>query len=198
MNLWCGVDAHTSEDARQAEHVLSLEERAVAVAIYLYGNRVQTHLGIVCDVETGGIARVLREANVLAINPKIEERVYTVELYEQLLAFPFLGNRECAYVRTHLITVLEGGPVGGWCAHHAFAPVVLLHLVVEDDGLVDVDGRAVFLRTVLLQANDVPAGGHRDVIPCRAVEPHFVEVGRALIGCLGKVELPSAVEALSA
>ena len=165
MHLRCGVDAHTPEDARQTEHVLSLKERAVAVAIYLNCNRVQAHLGIVCDVETGSIARVLRESNVLAINPKIEERVYTVELYKQLLAFPFLGNRECAYVRTHLVTVLEGGPVGGWCAHHAFTPVVLLHLVVEDDGLVNVDGRAVFLRTILLQAHDVPAGGHGNVIP---------------------------------
>ena len=38
--LRCGVDAHTPEDARQAEHVLCLKERAVAVAIYLNCNCV--------------------------------------------------------------------------------------------------------------------------------------------------------------
>ena len=195
MDLRRGVDAHRTEDTRQAEHVLRLEERAVRVAIHLHGNHVLTHVGIAGDVEAGSVARVLRETHVLAVHPEVEERIYAVELHEQLLALPCLRHVERAAVGAHLVAVFVGGPVRRRRAHHALAPVVFLHLVVEDDGLVHVDGGAVLLASVLLQAHEVPTRRYADVVPSRAVVAQLEEVGRPLVGRLGEVELPRAVEA---
>ena len=152
-------------------------------------------MGIAGDVEAGSVARVLREAHVLTVHPEIEERVYAVELHEQLLALPRLRNVERAAVGAHLVAVFVGSPVRRRRAHHALSPVVLLHFVVEDDRLVHVDGLAVPLRAVLLQAHEVPTRRHADVVPRRAVVAQLEEVGRPLVGRLGEVELPRAVEA---
>ena len=114
-----------------------------------------------------------------------------------MAALPLLGQGERAAVGTHFVAVLVGGValVLG-LAHHSLLPVAHLHLVVEDDGLVDVDGHTPFHGAVLAQSLHVPAAGHLYVVPCCHIVRGFEEVAWTLLGSGHPVELPRAVEGL--
>ena len=182
-------------DARQAEHVLRLEEGAVAVAVDLDGHHV-----VVVGVEIGGdveacrVAAVLREANVVAVNPEIEEGVDAVEVDEHVAAAPFDGDVESSTIRAHFVAELVGRPVGGRRAHDTSAPVVDGHLVLEDYLLVGVYGHAVAHGAVLLESLHVPVARNGDVVPSAVVERGLPE-GRVALRRFGSpAELPRAVE----
>ena len=202
-NFRRGIDADAAENARQAEHILRFEERAVGVAIDLDRNRVFAHFRIIRDVETGGVARIFRETNVFSVHPKVEKRIDTVELDENLLFFPLFRHGERAAIRTHFVAIFVSRPVRRRRAHHTLAPVIDLALVIENHGLVHIDGNAVFafptafllVPRTFLQPHDVPVRRHGNVVPRRAVEVLFVEIERSLVGRLGEMELPRSVEA---
>ena len=197
-----GIDADRAENAGQTEHVLRLEERAVAVAIDFHADGVVAHSHMPGDVESCGVARVFGETDVLPVNPEVEEGVNAIELDEDFLPLPRFRNVERAAVGTHFVAELVGCPEFRRLPHDAFPPVVFLHLVVEDDGLVDVDGHAVSSFPLLFllvpfspfDAHDVPAGGNRDLVPLGAVEVRLEEVGGTLIGVLCEVEFPCPVK----
>ena len=191
----CRGERDGAEDARQAEHVLRLEERAVGVAVDLHGHDVLAPgVQVGGDVERGGVARVLRETHVTAVHPEVEERRDAVKVDVDLAFLPRFGQRERAAVGSHLVAVPVSDPVRGRGAHHAAAPVVHGHLVGEDHRLVGVDRHAVAEAAVLLDARHVPLHRHRHVVPCRHVVFGFVELRGALFGVAGPVELPHAVE----
>ena len=148
------------------------------------------------NVETCRIARVLGESNILSVNPKIEERIHSVEFHVEFLTFPCLRNGERTTIRAYLVAIFIGCPIVGRFAHHAFAPIVFLHLVEENHGLVDVDGRSVFLTSVFLQADNVPIGRNDDVVPSRTIEICLIEVFWSFVGILGEMEFPCSVERL--
>ena len=80
-------------------------------------------------------------------------------------------------------------------SHHAAAPVVLPDFVVEDDGLVDVDGHSVLHLAVLAEALHIPASGHFYIVPRGDAEHRIGKSLWPLVGISAPVELPSAVEA---
>ena len=86
----------------------------------------------------------------------------------------------------------------GRLTHHAFFPVALLYLMVEDDGLVDIDGGAVPLCAIGLETGKVPIGRHGNAIPCRTVIVHAIELLGTILGGLGEMELPNAVKRMPA
>ena len=197
LQLGHGSEVGAADDAGQAEHVLRLQERTVAAAIYLHCHCVLTLLHVGGDVERGCVAAVLAETHVLTVDPQVEEAIYAVEVDVYVASLPLLGQGERAAVGTHFVAVLVGGValVLG-LAHHSLLPVAHLHLVVEDDGLVDVDGHTPFHGAVLAQSLHVPAAGHLYVVPCCHIVRGFEEVAWTLLGSGHPVELPRTVEGL--
>ena len=193
--LRLAVDSHRAEDTRQTEHVLRFEKRTVGRAVDLHGHLVLAGVGPLANVELGHVARVLGAAHIVAVDPEIEKRVDTVEADIGLAALPRGGQGERAPVGAHLVAVFVGGVVLRRFAHHALAPVAHGTVILEDDPLVDIDGRAVFLRAILLQAIDVPRHGHIHLIPSLVRIAHLEEVLGTGVGVLGEVELPFTVEA---
>ena len=88
-----------AEDARESEHVLRLEERAVGVSVHLHGKDVLAPVVQVGgDVKRRGVARILREPDVAAIDPEVEERRHAVEVDIDLAAVPIRRKGEGAAV----------------------------------------------------------------------------------------------------
>ena len=50
------MQCHGAEDTGEAEHILSLEERTVIGAVYLYGYGVGAIVQVLGDVELGSVA----------------------------------------------------------------------------------------------------------------------------------------------
>ena len=184
-----------AEDAREAEHVLAFEERAIAVAIDLNGYRVLAFHEIGGNVERSEVARVFRETHVTAVDIKVEEGIDTVEIEVHLAAGPRFGHSEGATIGAYLIAKLVGGPIFVGFAHHAPLPVTNGHVVLEDDPLVGVDRHAIFLRAVLLNADHIPVHGHLHLVPSGNVVVGFVEICGTFGGIGHPVEAPFAVEA---
>ena len=136
----------TADDAGQAEHILCLQETAVAVAIHLYGHHLLGLLRVdeAGDVEAGRIAGVLGEAHVMAVYPQVEEGIHTVEVDQNLPPAPIARQGECAQVAANFVPILHCRPllVPGF-AHHTAPPVIHSHLMLEDDLLIHVDGQPI-------------------------------------------------------
>ena len=193
-----GGQVGAADDARQAEHVLGLQEGTVAVAIDLDGHHVLPFfIYIRCNVEGGRVAAVLGESHIVSVDPEVEEGIHTVEVQQHVATLPGCGQGEGAAVGTHLVGVLVGGVA---CVlgrtHHTLLPVAHLHLVVEHHGLVDIDGHAVLHLAVFAQSLYIPASGHLDVVPGRHVVGGLIELGRPVVGTCHPVELPGAVQRL--
>ena len=74
LNLWFSGKRYAAEYTRQTEHILTFEERAVAVAVNLYSYYVFAFLiKIRCDVELSQVSRVLREAYITSVYVEVEE-----------------------------------------------------------------------------------------------------------------------------
>jgi len=183
-----------TEDTRQTEHILRLQERRIAITIDLDSHHILALDQIFGDVECRQVARVLRESHIAAINPEVEERIHAIEVDINLAVLPCIGNRECTAIRAHLVTVLVGCMVRSWFTHHTTFPIANGNRVFEDNGLVDIDGCAVFLRAIFLQTIDIPVHRHLHVVPRRDIEFGLVKIGRTLLGVLHPIELPSAIK----
>ena len=146
MYFRLGLQCHCAEDARQAEHILRFEERAVAVTIHFHCHDVLAfRIDEACDVERCRVARVLRESHIPAVHIEIEEGVGAVEINEHFLPAPVGRYGECAAIGTHLVAVFIGHPVCRRFAHHAAFPVAHTHLMLENNALVGIDWHAVLL-----------------------------------------------------
>ena len=151
-------------------------------------------------VEAGSIPAVLREAYILSVYPQVEERVHTVKINEDFISTPLMpscGKNERPAVRTHLVGVLVG------CialilrlAHHTLAPVIYLHLVVENHRLVHIDGNTIFHSPVLLESLHIPASGNFNIVPGRHIKCRLVKVLGSLLRRSHPMELPHSVQTL--
>ena len=68
--------------------------------------------------------------------------------------------------------------------------------MVEDDGLIDVDGRTILLLPVALEAVDIPVHRYGDLIPRGGIVVGTIEVHRTLFWRTYPVEAPRPVKAL--
>ena len=114
----------------------------------------------------------------MAVDPEIHGAVDAVEVDEDPLAAPLLGQREVAAVGAH--------GVGLVIDRVAALRLDEGRVVAERIGDVGVDGGAV--------AEQLPRRGDADSLPRRYVERRAVEVGGPLLGAFRPVEAPHAVE----
>ena len=166
LHLWHGGEVGAAENARQSEHILRFEEGAVAVSVNLHGHRVLAFPKVGSDVKACRVAAVLAESDVMAVDPKVEEAVHAVEIKHHLTALPVGRKSEGTAVGTHFVALEIGCPalVLGF-SHYATAPIVLLHFMIEDDGLVNVDGYAVLHLAPWTETLHVPASRDAYVVP---------------------------------
>ena len=174
-----------AEDAGEAEHVLVLEVRAVAVAVHLQRHRVLAGLHDVRHVVLGGAAAVLREADVLPVHPQVVEGIDAVELQEHAVALPRRGQLEVATVRAHGVARIVVGEVLRRLAHH----VRRVHL--ERIAGVRVERRAP--AALAVRAVRLPRARHLDRLPAGDVIIQFLEADRTQRGLLHPLELPCRV-----
>ena len=88
LYLRLGSQRYTTEDTRQAHHILRFEERTVAVAVHLGSHDVLAFHQVRSDVELSQVTTVLRETYVLAVDVKVEERINTVKVDIHLAVCP--------------------------------------------------------------------------------------------------------------
>ena len=169
-----------AEDAREAEHVLILQIRAVGIAVDLQGDRVLAGLHERRHVELGGRARVLREADVAAVHPQVEEGIDAVELEEDVAVLvPPFREREVAPIGADGIPRLEVREVLGRVFHDERAA---RHVLLEGIRDVRVDGGAP--AALAVRAKRLPRRGDLDDGPRRDVEVGLVEIDGARGGVL--------------
>ena len=160
-----------AEDTGQAEHVLCLEEGTVTIAIDFDSEAVFAVLfQVVRDVESSSVSAVLAESDVLSINPKIEETIDAIEVEDDLTTFPVSRNSEVPAVAAHLVAIFVGRPALVFrFTHHAFPPIVLLYLMIENNELIDINRDAILHLAVFAESLNVPASRHLYVVPARDV-----------------------------
>ena len=89
------VKVYITEDAAHAEHILTLEVRAVAPAEHLHGEAVFfSFIYIGSDVKLGHIVGSLCVTHILAIEPYESSRVDTAKVDEGAAAIPLGGHAE--------------------------------------------------------------------------------------------------------
>ena len=167
-------EIHVAEDAAHPPEVLVLEVRSVAPAEVLDGEQVLAGLEERGDVELDRRAAVLAHADLLAVDPEVEEGVDAVEGDQDPPARPVLGHREGAAVGVDRVVRIVGRHVRRLPRP---GPRILR---------VHVDRDAVAL--------DLDVGRHRDRVPLRVVEIRLPEVRHPLGVVLGVVVFPVAVE----
>ena len=190
----CRCKRNRAENTGEAEHILRLQERSIAVTVNLNSHNVLTLNNVICNVESSQVTRVLRETNIAAVHPKIEERVHTVEIKINLAATPVCGHHKRTAVRTHLVTVLVSRMVGSRLTHNATLPVIHSNSVLENHRLVHIDGSTILLAAIGLQAIHVPVHRNLDLVPATYIVVGLVKIGRTLSGCGYPVKTPCAIE----
>ena len=196
MNLGNRVQSYRTEDTRQTEHILCLQKWTIRATIYFGCYDIFAFLKIRGNIEISGIARVLGEPHILTVNPKIEERIHTVETDEYFPAVPILRNLKISAEGTNLITVLISSPVSGRSTHHSSAPVVYLHAMLEDNRLIDINRSSILQASVFLNTIDIPARRYRDYVPRSHIIIRLIEICRTGIGVGCPMKLPVAIERL--
>ena len=139
------VEVYVTEDAAHAEHILTLEVRAVAPAEHLHGEAVfLSFIYIRCDVKLSHVVGALCVAHVLAIEPYEGCRVDTAKVDEGAAAVPLGRYGESVGIGTYGIDAVvlaivvvvgtcldEGRCVGVWVFHVAVdGEVISVHLPV--------------------------------------------------------------------
>ena len=131
----------------------------------------------------------------MAVDPQVEEGIHPVEIDEDALALPGLGQGETAAVGTHFVAGLVHRPVFRRRTHHAQAPVVGLDLLPPGHVDIDIDGRPVALAAVGAEAGNVPVGRHGDLVPGRIAVIFLEKIHGPGIRVGSPVEAPGPVEA---
>ena len=119
MRLVLRVDRHRAEDAGEAPHVLTFQIRTVGESVHLGGDDILSGLQEPRDIELGRVAGIFGEADVLAVDPQVEERVDAVKVDEDLAAGPARRDFEVTPVGADGVAVHERGEASGRFAHHA-------------------------------------------------------------------------------
>ena len=197
LHLGFGSKGNAAEDTRQAEHVLSFEEGAIAVTVNFHCHEVFSFfIQIRSNIKLCQVAGVFRKTDIASVDIEIEKGVHAIEVDVHFLSFPVGGNAEGAAVGAYFVAVFVGEPVLGRGAHHAAFPVADGHLMLEDDFLVHIDGTAILELAILLHTGQVPVHRYFHLVPRRSVEVGAVEVLGTLVGVGSPVKLPLSVERL--
>ena len=178
-------EPHRAEDAGEAEHVLILEVRAVAVAVHLQRHRVLAGLHYVRHVVLGGAAAVLGEADVLPVHPQVVEGIDAVELEEHAVALPRRGQLKVPAVRAHGIARIVVGEVLRRLVHH----VRRIHF----ERIADVRVERGAPAALAVRAVGLPRTRHLDRLPARDIIIQLLEADRTQRGLLHPLELPRRV-----
>ena len=189
-DLWPRLQRHRAENARQAEHILRLQIRCIAVAVNLHSHGIHPFHDILRNVELRQIARVLRKTDILAVDPQVEEGIHPVEVDENALVLPAGGYFKATAVGADFVTDLEHRPVLGRGAHYAQPPVVGLDLLPPGHVHIDINRRTIALTAVFPDADDVPVGGNGNVVPAAVVEICPIEISRAVVRVWRPAETP--------
>ena len=107
-----------ARNAGKTEHVLILKIRAVGITVDLKSHEVDALLDELRNVELRRIARVLGEAHIFAVDPKVKERINRIKLEKDFLVFPACGKCEVAAIRAYGISLKISGPILWRLAHH--------------------------------------------------------------------------------
>ncbi len=165
---------HVPEDAAQAEHVLVLEERAVAPAIDLRGQGVRARLQEARDVELDRKAAVLAVPDLVPVDPDVEGRIDTAELQVYPPAAPACRNLEGRAIRAHRVLLTRDAR----------------RLQVDVEGIADVRVDRY------VEAFDLPVGGDTDLGPGRVVVVGPLETRGTVCWVRRQEKPPPAVERL--
>ena len=92
--------------------------------------------------------------------------------------------------------MLVSRPVCRRSTHHASAPVVDRHFMLEDYRLVHIDWNSIFQATVFLDSVYIPTGRNRNIIPTGYIKLCLIEVFRPWIGIRRPIELPVSIQRL--
>ena len=183
------------EDARQTEHILHFQIARVGEAVHLHCQHILPRLDQRSDIELRKVARILREAHIAPVDPEVEERIHALEIDQDPLPVPVRRDLETAAVGADLVARPVHGPVFRRRAHDAQPPVPRLPL--EEPGHVDIDinRRPIALGAILSDADDIPVGRDRDLLPSGIVIVRLVEIGRPRRRIRRPMELPVPVQA---
>ena len=184
MHLGYSVELHGAENARKARHILTFQIGRIAVTVDFGGDNVLALLQIGSDTERGRVAGVLGEADILAVDPQVEERIHTVKLDVDFLAFPFSRHGEVAAVAAHGIALGIVGVVFGRRSHHA-RPITC-----ERVGLVAVKCRAPAFFAFRMGSDGLPVGRDNDGFPLGDIIIGILETDRPLRGVFAPLEFP--------
>ncbi|MNC16951.1 hypothetical protein D3C75_648160 [compost metagenome] len=156
-----------AEDPRHPPHVLIFDIGGVRPLHHPHRQQVLANLGVGADVELGGEAAALAEADVVAVHIDLEVGLHPVKLDDHLLAIPGWAQREAALIGA-------GGVVG---RHEG-------HVYGEGKTLVGVLQIAVPFH--------LPHVGHCDLAPL--AHGAVIESLRHLQGVRKVAELPLAAQ----
>ena len=107
-----------AENPGKAEHVLVLEIRSVRIAVDLERDRVSSRADEVGDLVLRARSAVLREADVLPVDPEIVEGIDAVEFHEHAVAFPVARHFKVATVASDGIALGVGRVFLRRLGHH--------------------------------------------------------------------------------
>ena len=191
MVFFQAVHANGSYDAGKAEHILTFEIRAVAVAVDLHGDGVASALEIFRHVVDRRRTAVFGKADVRPVYPEIVERLYALKADENLVFEPFGGNVEVAAVAADGVVLVTESPV----FRNVVADYVRRAVAVrrasrrERVGRVDVDRNAeTFARPA--DSARLPRTRHGHFRPRRNIVLRFLETDGSLRRPSRPVETP--------
>ena len=178
LNQAQGGEIDVAEDAAQTPLVLVFEIRAIGIAINFHRQQIVALFEKRREIELGGGAAVLAEADTAAVAPDIKRGLHPLEMHPHLPVPPGCGNLKRLAIGTDRVAVVRDAR---WVHLAPRAFVIGPHAV-------DVNGIVVALQ--------LPAGRHGDGLPCMIIELDSVELLRSDQHIRGPPELPRAVQRL--
>ena len=179
------IEIYIAENATHAEHVLTLQVRAVAPAEHLNGEAVAARAEIFGEVELSHIVGTLRVAHIFAVEVDQSSAVDATEVNESALLSPIGGQVEEAHIRAHGVDAIIGAAIVESTAsadEWRSVAVRIFHIAIY---------RAVV-------AMHFPVGRHRDGVPAAHVVVLGIETHGTHRRFGNEVEIPGAIEQHSA
>ncbi|MNM64673.1 hypothetical protein D3C81_760810 [compost metagenome] len=157
-----------AEDPRHPPHVLIFDIGGVGPLHHPHRQQVLADVGVGADIELGGEAAALAEADVVAVHIDLEVGLHSVKLDDHLLAIPGWAQREATLIGA-------GGVVG------------------RHEGHVDGEGKTFVGVLQIAMPFHLPHVGHGDLAP--VAHGAVVKGLRHLQGVVEVVELPLTAKA---
>src|SRR5690606_23086371 len=124
------------------------------------------------------------------------KRVHSIEIEINLTSAPIVWHLKRTAIRAYLVSINVSGPVLRWRTHHTSPPIIHLNTMFKDYLLVYVYRNAILERSVFLNAIDVPAHGHRHLIPLGNIIRFLIKILRPFVRMFYPMELPRTIEIL--